>query len=149
MYSAEFLIISIFPSNIFELFFLECIGCKEIHSHFTCIYSAKITDKNVHRAYTRKLFHMKKKARSRRYPAEIMTDAVYADDLAFLANTPAESLQCRIEQAPRGIGLNMNVNKTMYMCFKSKVSHFHFHFQRQAPQISRQVHILRQQYLID
>ena len=36
----------------------------------------------------------KKKARSRRYPAEIMTGTDYADDLALLANIPtqAESL---------------------------------------------------------
>ena len=35
------------------------------------------------------------KARSRRYPAETMTDTDYADDLALLTNTPAqvESIQ--------------------------------------------------------
>ena len=32
-----------------------------------------------------------KKARSRRYPAQTISDADYADDLALLANTPAQA----------------------------------------------------------
>ena len=48
-----------------------------------------------------------------------MTDA---DDLALLANTPAqaESPQHNIVQATRCISLNMNVNKTEYIRFKQK-----------------------------
>ena len=44
----------------------------------------------------------------------------YADDLALLANTPAqtESLLRCLEQAARGIDLHVNANKTEYMCFK-------------------------------
>ena len=35
--------------------------------------------------------HNKKKARSRRYPADTITDADYADDIALLANTPTQA----------------------------------------------------------
>ena len=43
-----------------------------------------------------------------------MTDADYTDELALLANTPAqaESQQYRLEQAAESIGL--------FMCFKQK-----------------------------
>ena len=60
-----------------------------------------------------------KKARSRRHPAETITDADYADDLALLANTPAqaESLLHSLEQSARGIGLHVNSDKTQFMCF--------------------------------
>ena len=34
--------------------------------------------------------YFKKKARSRRYPTETITDADYADNLALLAYTPAK-----------------------------------------------------------
>ena len=53
--------------------------------------------------------------RSRRYPAKIITDADYADDIAILANThnQAETLLYRLERAAAGIGLH----KTEYMCF--------------------------------
>ena len=39
-------------------------------------------------------FQFKKKVKSKQYPTEIITDAVNADDMALLANTPtqAESL---------------------------------------------------------
>ena len=49
------------------------------------------------------------KERSRRYPAKIITDANYADDIALLANAPA--------QAVAGIGFHVNAHKTEYMCF--------------------------------
>ena len=63
-----------------------------------------------------------KKARSRGYPAQTITDADYADDIALLANTPtqAESLQHSLEQSAGGIGFHMNVVKTEYMCFHQK-----------------------------
>ena len=56
---------------------------------------------------------------SRRYPAETITDADYADDIALLANTPnqAETLQRSLERAAAGIGLHVNANKTEYTCF--------------------------------
>ena len=57
------------------------------------------------------------KERSRRYPAKTITDADYADDIALLANTPAqaETLQHSLERAAAGIGLHVNAHKTVYM----------------------------------
>ena len=59
------------------------------------------------------------KKRSRRYPAKIITDADYADDIAILANTPnqAETLLHNLEQVAASIGLHVNAHKTEYMCF--------------------------------
>ena len=46
-------------------------------------------------------------------------DADYADDIAFLANTPvqAESMLHSLEQASGGIGLYGNTDKSEYMYF--------------------------------
>ena len=54
------------------------------------------------------------KERSRRYPAQTITDANYADDIALLANTPAqpETLLHSLERAVGGIGLHVNADKT-------------------------------------
>ena len=62
------------------------------------------------------------KERSRRYPAQTITDVDYADDIALLANTPAraETLLHSLEWAAVGIGLNINVEKTDYMCFNQR-----------------------------
>ena len=59
------------------------------------------------------------KERSRRYPAKTITDANYADDIALLANAPAqaETLLHSLEQASAGIGLHVNAHKIEYMCF--------------------------------
>ena len=59
------------------------------------------------------------KKRSKRYPAKTITDADYADDIAILANAPAqaETLQLSLERAATGIGLHANAHKTEYMCF--------------------------------
>ena len=59
------------------------------------------------------------KKRSRRYPAKIITDADYTDDIAILANAPAqaETLLYSLECAAAGIGLHVNAHKTEYMCF--------------------------------
>ena len=58
------------------------------------------------------------KERSRRYSLKTITDADYADDIALLANTPAQAktLLHSLEQADAGIGLNVNTHKTEYMC---------------------------------
>ncbi len=50
------------------------------------------------------------KERSRRYPAQTITDADYADDIALLANTLAqvETLLLSLERAAAGIGLHVN-----------------------------------------
>ena len=47
------------------------------------------------------------KERSRKYPAQTIADADYADDIAFLANSPAqaETLLHTLERAAAGIGL--------------------------------------------
>ena len=57
------------------------------------------------------------KERSRRYPAQTITDADYADDMALLANMPAwaESLLHSLEWAAGGIGLHVNVDKIEYL----------------------------------
>ena len=63
-------------------------------------------------------FDLTKKKRSE-YPAKIITDADYADDIAILANTPnkAETKLNNLGRAPIGIGLHANAHKTEYMCF--------------------------------
>ena len=59
------------------------------------------------------------KERSRRYPTKTIADADYADDIAFLANAPAqaETLLHSLERAAAGISLHINAHKTEYMCF--------------------------------
>ena len=60
-----------------------------------------------------------KKARSRRYPAQTITDADYAEDTALPANTSAqaESQLHSLQKARDGIGLYVNADKTEYMLF--------------------------------
>ena len=55
----------------------------------------------------------KKKARSKRYPAQTITDPNYADDITFLVNTAtqAESRLQSLDQAAEGIGLHVNADK--------------------------------------
>ena len=62
------------------------------------------------------------KERSRRYPAQIITDTDYADDIALLANTPAqaETLLHSLEQAAACIGLHVNADKTEYKSFNQR-----------------------------
>ena len=56
------------------------------------------------------------KERSRRYSTQTITDANYADDIALLANAPAQAttLQHSLERAVAGIGLHVNAHKTIY-----------------------------------
>ena len=63
-----------------------------------------------------------KRVRSRRYPAQTITDADYVDDIALMVNTPtqAESLLRSLEQEEGGIGLYGNADKIKYMCFNQK-----------------------------
>ena len=62
------------------------------------------------------------KERSRRYLAQIITDVDYADDIALLANSPAqaETLRHSLERAAVGIGLHANTDETEYMCFNQR-----------------------------
>ena len=67
------------------------------------------------------------KERSWSYPAQTITDADYADDMALLVNTlaQAEFLPHSQERAAAGIGPHLNAHKTEYMCFNKKKSHLH------------------------
>ena len=58
------------------------------------------------------------KERSRRYPAQTITNVDYADDIALLANTTAqaESRLHSLERATASICLYVNADKTGYMC---------------------------------
>ena len=62
------------------------------------------------------------KERSRRYPAQTITDVDYTDYIALMANTPAQAeiLLHRLEQVAGGIGLHVNVDKTEYTCFNQR-----------------------------
>ena len=76
---------------------------------------------NITRSNERKWFRTKKrKARSRLYPVETITDADYTDDLVLLRNalTQAESILHCLEQAVTGIWQYENLDKTEFMYFK-------------------------------
>ena len=62
------------------------------------------------------------KERSRRYSAQTIMDADYADDIVLLPNTPtqAESLLHCLERAVGGIGFHVNADQTEYMCFNQR-----------------------------
>ena len=57
-----------------------------------------------------------------RYPAETITDADYADDIALLVNTPtqAKALLHSLEGAAGSIGLYVIAGKTKYMWFNQR-----------------------------
>ena len=59
------------------------------------------------------------KERSRRHPAQTITDADYTDDIALLTNTPtqAKTLLHSLEQAAAGIGHHVNAHQMEHMCF--------------------------------
>ena len=62
------------------------------------------------------------KERNRRYTAETITDADYADDIALLANASAqaETLLHSLEQAAADISLHVNAHKMEYKCFNQR-----------------------------
>ena len=62
------------------------------------------------------------KERSRRYSAQTITDADYADAIALLANTPtqAETLLHSLERAATGIGFYVKADKTEYTCVNQR-----------------------------
>ena len=53
------------------------------------------------------------KEKSRRYPTKTITDADYADDIAILANAPAQAktLLHNLEWAAAGISLHVNAHR--------------------------------------
>jgi len=58
-------------------------------------------------------------SRSRRYPAQKITDADYADDLCIISDslTDATFLLHQIEQAANAIGQHGNASKTKFMSY--------------------------------
>ena len=58
-----------------------------------------------------------KRRRSRRFPAEVLADLDYADDIALLEDTivAAQDFINRVENVCQGIGLFLNASKTKYM----------------------------------
>ena len=58
------------------------------------------------------------KERSRSYPAQTITDADYTDNIALLANTPAqaETMLHSLKRAAAGIGFHVNTD----MCFNQR-----------------------------
>ena len=60
--------------------------------------------------------------RSRRQPADVITDLDFADDIALLSDTldQAQELLSRVESAADAVGLQMNVSKTKVMAYNSK-----------------------------
>ena len=62
------------------------------------------------------------KERSRKYPAQTITDADYAYDIALLANSPAQtkSRLHSLERASVGIDYHVRAEKTVYMCFNQR-----------------------------
>ena len=55
-----------------------------------------------------------RKQLSRRYPAEMLTDAEFADDLALLLDKIGEKLLKILESAAVSVGLYMNTTKTKF-----------------------------------
>ena len=62
------------------------------------------------------------KERSRRDPAQTIMDVDYADDIALLANTPAQdkTFLHSLEWVADDIGLHVNIDKMEYMYFNQK-----------------------------
>ena len=60
--------------------------------------------------------------RSRRYPAQTITDVDNANDIALLVNIPtqAKSQLYRLERAAGGIGLYVNADKSEYMNYNQR-----------------------------
>ena len=62
------------------------------------------------------------KERNRRYHSKTITDTDYADDIAILANAPAqaETVLHSLEWVAAGIGFHVNAHKIEYICFNQR-----------------------------
>ena len=99
------------------------------------------------------------KKRSRMYPATTITDAVYADDIALLANTPnqAETLLHSLERSAACNDLHVNAHKAVYVLhvnaqktvYVLQPNRRHFHTRRNLSETIRQIHLPRKQCLIN
>ena len=60
--------------------------------------------------------------RSRRQPADIITDLDFADDIALLSDTliQAQELLSRVESAAETVGLQMNISKTKVVAYNTE-----------------------------
>ena len=93
------------------------------NEHYMSISHIPLIANMVHYVFRTSIDFMKEtdftleRSRSRRYPAQTITDAESAGDIAFLANTPAqaESLLHSLERVADGIGLHVNADKTESM----------------------------------
>ena len=90
--------------------------------HFLRMMNIRTSTENVHWFNERKQFQAGKGNKPKIPPTHTITDADYADDIAFLANTPAqaETLLHSLERATVGMGLHVNADKTEYMCFNKR-----------------------------
>ena len=81
------------------------------------------------------------KERSRRYPAQTITNMDYTNDIVLLANSPtqAKSLLHSLERAACGIGLHINADQTETFAL----------IKGWSSETSEQVHPLRKQCLIN
>ena len=82
---------------------------------------------------------------SRRYPAQTFTDAEYADDIAFRANTPAraKTLLHSLKQPPQALAsMSMQSKRNTFVLIKEATKGWGF-------ESSGLVHLLRKQYLIN
>ena len=98
-----------------------CCSARGYISPISVYNLPRLRTSNVDRSNERKWLYVKK-AKSRQYPVQTITDADNADDIALLPNTPAqaESLLHSLEQAAGGTVLHLNADKTKYMCFNKK-----------------------------
>ena len=89
---------------------------------FSVYYLPRLRAPNVYRFNERKRFHAGKGKKIRRYTAQTIMGANYADNLTLLekyihsSRIPAYSL----ERAAGGIGLYVNIDKTECMCFNQR-----------------------------
>ena len=121
-----FSFLSLFPS-IFTYKYLSVYSCVCV-----CVYIHIYTHTHTHTI-----------------PARTIMDVDYTDDIALLANTPAqaESLLHSLEKTVGGIGPHVTADKTKYMCFnQNRIGDIST--KRWFSETSGQVHIPQKQHLI-
>ena len=99
---------------------------KEIVAAIMMLYKnteVKVCSPDRHRLMKKKNGFKLAKERSKRYPAQTITDTDYADDIVHLPNTPAQykTLLHSLKQAAGGISLHVNADKTEDMGFNRRV----------------------------
>ena len=87
------------------------------------------------------------KERSRRYPAQTITDADNAKSITLLANSTAQAeyLLYWLERAAGGIGMSTKTKQNTYTLSKRR----HLHSEWWPFETCRQVHLPRKQCLIN